>query len=581
MTSSTGFKTQHWFLHLDKEDDAETTGLITHMSLGWQLLIASMVNILSLALPIMMLQVYDRIIPHQAFGTLALLIAGVLVALCFDAVLRTARAWLAGWTAARHEHQASCSAIDRFARSDLNAFERNSTGTHLQNMNALNRLREFYSGQALMALVDLPFAAMFLCLIAYLGGWLVAVPLGLLTVFLLSARYAGIKLKYALEMRSQNDDRKASFIVSVLMVMHTVKSLGVESAMMRRFESRQSASTVDSYHVAIASGFTTILSAVFGQLSLIMTVTVGVVLVMKGDLSVGGLSACTLLAGRTIQPIQRVLGAWLRLQDLSVSRAQAAELFNLPILPQKKYTPSTANGNIQLKNISFKYDLEQSDILNNISLEIKPGEVIAISGEKGSGKSTLLQLIAGGIMPDAGYVLVDGMNPVQHSMSDLVHHLGYLPQQATIFRGTILENLTGFNPDDRTISKAKEAAQLMGLDHVINLLPHGYETQLTDSQSDPVPPGVKQRIALTRVLMHRPSILLFDDADRALDKEGYNRLFQLMGRLKGNCTLVMVSHDQNLLSFADRFYELKNGTLKLTSHTSSQNISFFKQSFLG
>jgi ATP-binding cassette subfamily C protein LapB len=552
------------------------------LSLGWQMVIACMVNILSLALPIMMLQVYDRIIPHKAYGTLTLLITGVIAALVCDATLRVMRSWLAGWTAAKHEHAASCAAVDRFARSDLTHFEQSSTGTHLQNMNALSKLREFYSGQALMALVDLPFALLFLGLIAYLGGWLVVVPAALLVTFVTIAAFAGNSLKTALERRTQDDDRKASFIVSVLMGMHTVKSLAMESLMMRRFEKQQASVTNTSYAVATASGNTTLLSAAFGQLTLILTASAGVYLVIQGGLSVGGLSACTLLAGRTIQPVQRVLSAWLRLQDLAVSREQAAELFDLRVQSRETKLDESAtmvvDGKVSIQNVSFRYDDHAAETLHDISLEVAPGEAIAISGEKGSGKSTLMQLIAGILTPETGRITVDGLQPAMHGMSDMIHHIGYLPQQGTIFHATILENLVGFDADDITTARAKDAARLMGLDTIVNLLPRGYETMLTDSQSDPIPPGVKQRIALTRVLLHNPGIILFDDADRALDKEGYNKLFQLMGRFKGSCTLIMVSHDQNLLSFADRFYELKNGRLQLGGNNSTQNLSFLAQS---
>ena len=552
------------------------------LSLGWQMTIAAMVNLLSLALPIMMLQVYDRIIPHKAYGTLTLLITGVMAALACDAGLRIARSWLAGWTAARHEHAANCAAVDRFARCDLADFDRSSTGAHLQNMGALGKLREFYSGQALMALVDLPFAILFLGLIAYLGGWLAVVPTALLAIFVATAVMAGNKLKDALERRVLEDDRKASFIVSVLMGMHTVKSLAMESLVMRRFETQQSNATINSYRVALSSGNTTLLSAAFGQLALILTASVGVFLVMQGTLSVGGLSACTLLAGRTIQPVQRVLSAWLRLQDLAVSREQAAALFELRVQSRENLDETKAvitDGKISLENVSFSYD-EQKPIFKDITLEIASGEVIAISGEKGSGKSTLMQLIAGTLSPDSGKVTVDGLQPSLYGMGNMGNHLGYMPQQATIFHGTILENLTGFDADDTTIARARDAAKLMALDSVVNLLPRGYETILTDSQSDPVPPGVKQRIALTRALLNNPGILLFDDADRALDKEGYNKLFQLMGRLKGNCTLVIVSHDQNLLSFADRSYELQNGRLYTVSNNNSQRLSFLAQTLL-
>jgi ATP-binding cassette, subfamily C, bacterial LapB len=551
------------------------------LALGWQFAIACMINILSLSLPIMMLQVYDRIIPHQAYGTLTMLLIGVLTALTLDAVLRIGRAYLAGWKAASQEHSAGCAAIDRFAQVDLTVFEQHSTGTHLQNMNALSRLREFYSGQALMALVDLPFVVLFFCLIGYLGGYLLLVPLCLLAAFVMTAYYAGDQLKETLELRRQEDDKKSSFIVSILVAMHTVKSLAMESLMMRRFEQFQSSSTQTSYQVAMATGNTTILSAAFGQLSLILTASFGILFVLNGSLSVGGLSACTLLAGRTIQPIQRVLGAWLRLQDLSVSRKQAAALFQLPVQLRTPNPVPHVQGNVSLQNISFAYDADFPDVLNDISLDIQSGEVVAISGEKGGGKSTLLQLIAGTLTPTLGRVTLDEITPSHYGMADLVNVVGYLPQHGTIFRGTLMENIAGFDADHLRMAQAKDAAAILGLDEIVNILPRGYETQLTDSQSDPVPPGVKQRIALTRILMHQPSVLLFDDADRALDKEGYNMLFQLMGRLKGKTTLVMVSHDMNLLSFADRFYRLDNGILTLDTPNKAQSLSFLTHSLRG
>lgn len=538
----------------------------------WQVGIALMLNILSLALPIMMLQVYDRIIPHQAFGTLSMLIIGVLIALTLDAALRLIRAYLIGWTAASKEHAAAKTAFTRITRSELPVFEASSTGAHMQRFNALSRLREFSSGQALTALVDLPFAAVYLLLIAYIGGILVLVPAALLGLFFLFSHHAGDWLKAALEGRAQSDDRKASYVISVLTGIHTAKALSMESMLLRGFEERQQETTESSYRVAFASGFASTLSAAFGQLSLIATAAAGCLLVINGQLTVGGLSACTLLAGRALQPVQRVLGTWLRLQDFAVAKGHAEALLSVPVQRRAATSLPRAEGHLLLENVSFGY-ADGEPLLSHISLEAFPGDVIAIGGEKGSGKSTLLQLIAGLLTPNEGTASVDRIITCEHSMTELRGHVGYLPQQGAIFKGTILENITGFNASEEDIFAAKEAGKLLGLDAVVDLLPKGYATVLSDSNADPVPPGVKQRIALTRILKNQPRLLLFDDADRALDKEGYNRLFRLMGSLKGQCTLIMVSHDQNLLSFADRFYTLEGGMLRNTESTGAQHLS--------
>lgn len=562
---------------LDNTKNANLPPMDTGYNFAWQMGIALMVNILSLALPIMMLQIYDRIIPHQSYSTLIMLVLGVVIALTMDAGLRLMRAYLAGYVAAAHEHEAASEAVTRLMRSDLVAYAQSSTGTHLQNLNALSRLREFYSGQALMALVDLPFVVLFLALIAYLGGWLVLVPLVLLVTFVMAAVMSGNTLKNALERRAFDEDRKSSFIVSVLTGIHTVKALAMESFLLRKFIERQKDVTKDSYDVAMASGVSTILSAAFGQLSLILTATFGCLFVLNDSLSLGGLSACTLLAGRTIQPVQRVLGAWLRMQDLAISREQAEKLFTIPVHLRMRNVVFEAEGRVSLQNLSFGYNSALPPLLDDISLEIEPGEVVAINGDKGSGKSTLLQLIAGVLAPLQGCVFLNGINPAHYSMSDLEAHVGYLPQHGMIFKGTLLENITGFRDEPEIIAAAKDAAKLLGLDQVVHGLPRGYQTVLNDSPADPVPPGIKQRIALTRILARKPSIVLFDDADRALDKDGYNLLFGLMGGMRGKCTMIIVSHDQNLLSLTDRFYYLRDGHLVPQPPSHAQHLVFLTQ----
>ncbi|MES2905517.1 MAG: ABC transporter transmembrane domain-containing protein [Pseudomonadota bacterium] len=541
------------------------------LSPALQLGIALMLNILSMAVPILMLQVYDRIIPRQAYGTLFLLMSGVLVALVIDAFLRMARAYLMGWTAASHEHASHCAGLDRMTRASMPEYEASRVGTHLQRFNSFSKLREFSSGQMLTALVDLPFVGVFMLLIAYLGGILVLVPIILLGVFAIFSQAAGAWLKAAIEARGRADDRKASFVISILNGIHTVKALGMESLLLRLFEGKQNFITRGSYQVAQSSGFASTLSSAFSQLSLILTVTVGSLLVLNGSLSVGGLSACTLLAGRALQPVQRVLGTWLRMQDFQVAGEHAEDLLTMPAQDRSEHPLPQPEGRVSARHAGFAYKYGLS-FLQDVTFEVAQGEVIAISGDKGSGKSTLLQMMAGLLAPGQGILRVDGFDPSLYSMSDLKKHIGYLPQQSTIFKGTILENITGFANDEKSIEEAKAAGRDLGLDQIVDLLPAGYETMLADNAADPVPPGVKQRIALARVFRHKPAILLFDDADRALDKEGYNRLFKIIGRMKGRTTLIMVSHDQNLMSFADRFYHIHEGRLSETETGEVQKL---------
>lgn len=527
----------------------------------WPLAIAFLSNLLSLALPLMILQVYDRIIPNQSFGTLSMLIIGVMIALMFDVSLRIVRAYMMGWASASYEHASSRAAIERAFNSKITEFERIGTGTHMQNISSISKMREFYSGQAVTALIDTPFVVLFLAIIAYLGGILVFVPVTILLAFVIFSHYAGRKLKDTIETRSNLDDKKSSYSISVLSGMHTAKSLAMESMLLRKFGRYQSENTKASYNVSQASSTAVTIGAVFGQISIILTATAGSFLVIDNKLSVGGLSACILLAGRALQPIQRALGTWMRMQEFTVSHKKAKSILQLPVHDISDKKAPKAKGNILLHNVSFSYKDDNKMVLNNININIEAGEIIAITGRKGSGKSTLLQIICGMIIPDKGRVRLDSIDPCRHSMSSLRKTIGYLPKQGAIFNGTILENMTGFRNEPHIIRKAKETGANLGIDSVINSLPKGYDTPLNDSPSDPIPPGIKQRISLVKVLLNDPAILIFDNADRSLDKTGYNLLFSLIGKLRGKCTIIISSYDNNLTSLADRKLLLLGGTI--------------------
>jgi len=529
----------------------------------WILITSSLViNILSLALPIMLLQIYDRIIPNSSYGTLSMLIAGVGIALILEGILRILRSYITGWAASYYEHIATCQALKHLTGGNLGAIEKEGTATHLQRFAALLKLREFYSGQMLLTVVDLPFAAVYLALVIYLGKWLALVPALLVVAFILFAFHIGNRFRDALDKRSDADDNKLNFLYEALSGIHGVKSLALEGQMLRRFEHYQKDCTDNNYNVSLEAAHANILGDIFMQLATTLTVVCGSILVISGVLSVGGLAACTLLAGRVIQPVQKALGSWTRFQEFKVAKKLAGEIFEIPKI---HYLPFSGllepRGAIELENVSFAYGAELEPILENINLQVKPGETIAIMGEKGVGKTTLLNLLLGTLKSTSGTLMLDGFDPAVYDNYHLRGHIGYLPQKGTFFRGTVIDNLTNFRKEQNIMDSAMQVARELGFINIINSLPGGFATYLSDGPADPVAPGVKQRICIGRALVDRPKIILFDDADRALDKEGYNRIFKFIGRLKGECTIIMASEDKNLLSFADRFLVLDKAGL--------------------
>ncbi|MQX38265.1 peptidase domain-containing ABC transporter [Roseospira navarrensis] len=523
-------------------------------------LLSFIMNLLSLALPLVLLQVYDRILPNAALSTFALLVLGIGVAVVLESLLRVGRSYITGWVGARFEHNAGVAALQHLLDAPLQAFERVGSGMHLERLNALGTVKEFYAGQALLSVLDLPFVVVFLGIIWLLGGWLVLVPLTLLLLFSLAALVVGRRLRGALHDRMRVDDRRGNFIIEVLRGAHTLKSMAMESQMMRRYERLQESSGAANQAVTRASASALGLGAFFSQATMVATVGAGSAIAVAGDLSIGALAACTLLSGRALQPIQRALGVWTRFQTIQIARDRLSAVFAMeaeaaPGLPG----PDRVDGALTLEGVAYRFADDAPPLLHDVSLSAAPGECIGISGDNGSGKTTLLALMSGALKPSEGEIRLDGAPLSAWDPRALKRHVAYLPQQGELFRGTILENITMFNP--ALAEAAVIQAEALGLGPIIAALPLGYDTVVGDSAGEVMPRGIRQRIAVARALLPNPRVVLFDEANTAVDGPGDAAIKACLDRLKGSHTLILVTHRPSLLRMADRVFDLTDGTL--------------------
>lgn len=518
------------------------------------------INLLALAMPIMMLQAYDRILPNHGVGTLTLLVLVVFTAVALEMLLRIARSYLTSWSGAVFEHTTSCRAMQQILSAVTEHFEQQGSGAYLQKMAAISRLRGFYSGQALLTIVDLPFIFIFLYLIWFIAGDLVYVPLGLFVLFCLLAWTVGYRLRKEVEEQDFSGKIRYNFVIETLSNIHTLKGVGLEKFFLRRNDRLQSRISQAHYQVALTNTIAMNCGALFAQIMTVAVVSIGAVKVINGEMGTGGLAACVLLSGRVMQPVQRALSLWTRFQSFFVDKKELNDIFNLPTI---EYSHSKEmkqlEGHVVFDNVSFSYMGADKKLFDSISLELKAGDSISISGAAGGGKTTFMQLITGIIAPVEGTITVDGKEPHRVLPSLLNSHVGYLPEEGTIFHGTIRENLTFFGTTRE--EDAMIAARFLKIDEAVAILPEGFDTLLTDNVTDPIPPGLKQRIAIARVLANKPRVILFDNADRSLDKGGYNLIFTLLGRLKRRTVLVIISDDRNILRLADKEFFLSNGRL--------------------
>lgn len=535
------------------------------------------INILSLALPVMTLQVYDRILPNPGSGTLPILIVGVVVALLLEGCLRIARAYSLGWSGAAYEHRLSCITINHILNADLSQMGRYGIGEHLHKIGAIAKIKDFYNGYALITVAELIFVPIFFGLILYIAGPLAIVPTMILMGFTIFSLWDGQKLRKALRDRDITDDYRYNFLIETLDGIHSVKAFGAENRFQRRYEALEERSTEANMAVTQRTASLFNMGNTVSHIMVAAIITVGAVFVLYGQLTTGALIATLLLSGRMMQPIQRALALWARYQEYVLGREKIESILATPLhvptnLARQTDQTQLREGILTMENVSFRFQENESWVLRDVNLSVGKGEAVHITGTHGAGKTVLLNLIAGIYPITKGEILIDGENVLTYPSEKLVRHVGYIRTDSLIFRGSIRDNITCFGLHAE--QDVREIAHLLKVDRDVARLPSGFDTVLTGDGTDSIPPGLKQRITMVRVLAAKPRLILFDNADRSLDREGYSLIHSLFARLKGKATLIMVSDDQNMQALADRAVHLENGSLTpLASPTDSNRLT--------
>lgn len=529
---------------------------------GRDLLVSSaLISILSLALPLTLMQVFDRILVNQATDTLAWLIFGCLTALLLEAGLRLARSATSGSMAARFEHLAGCQAIGRILGSRLEQFERDNLGTHLDRLTAVGTLRGFYSGQVFQVVFDLPFALLLLFVTWFLGGIMVLIPVVTVAAFGAVVFYCNTRFQAARHQQIGSNDHRASFVIEVLSRVHTVKAVSMEEQLLRRHERLHAEGAAADMQVGHWTSLPTNLGSFFSQVAVFGIIGFGASRVSDGSMTLGTLTACSMLSARVMQPIQSLTGFLLRLSEARIARRRFEEIMALEpeVAEGLEPLPEDIAGGIELQNVSFSYGPGLPPVISGASLKVPPRAMVAIESAPSAGSTSLLYLMMGTLAPQEGVVLIDGYNLARWDHTSLRGRLEYLPQAATLFKGTLIENITMFDP--RRYEAALDAAALVGLDVLVSALPMGYETPVNAQSNHLLPSGLIQRVGIARALVVRPRVLLLDKTDAAMDWDSQRVYRWLLEQLRGRCTIVVVTSQSSVLAMADEVYSLAGGRL--------------------
>ncbi|WP_194714383.1 type I secretion system permease/ATPase [Noviherbaspirillum soli] len=509
-------------------------------------------NLLLLAPALFMLQVFDRVLTSQSRETLLVLLLGMAVALGLSLLLDYLRSRLQGVAGNMVAEQLSpVVARVMLARSAGNAGQGSAEG-----LRDVATLRNLLSAQGLLALFDTPWAVVYIAVIwlahPVLGMAALAAAALMLALAVLNDRIT----RKNIEALQQEAARSTRYLESSMQNAEVVQSLGMGGALIAKWRALNARVTELQRPTARRSVAMAALTRATRQMVQILMQSLGAYLVITGDGTPGIMVATTILLGKALSPVEQIVGSWRVLAEGRLAFARTSALLEaVDSQPQRMKLPAPS-GRLQASALVFRPPRSERLILAGVSLSLEPGEAMAIVGPSGAGKSTLVRLLTGLWQPAAGVVRLDGVDLAQWDREELGPWLGYVPQDVELFAGTVAENIARLGvPDPAAVVRA---AQRAGIHDMVLALPDGYDTVI-GSAGVMLSPGQRQRIALARALYGDPKLLILDEPNSNLDGAGELALGEALKALKGEVTVVVVTHRSTLVQHMDKMLVLEAG----------------------
>ena len=518
-----------------------------------------LINVLMLAASFYSMQVYDRVIPTRAYSTLWVLTVGVMLAMLFEFAARVARSKLMEYVVLRVDGELSRKIFARLLSVRMDQMPQ-SVGSLSAQLRGYEVVRAFVSSSTLYLLVDVPFGMVFIALIGAIGGvYMALVPLVFLLLSLLLGFYYRGRVENHSERATQAGNAKMGLLVEVIEGAETIKSGGGGWRMLSRWLSMSEEARTHELSIREMMEHSQFIMGAVNQFSYVLLIAVGAYLVSSNAFSMGALIACSILSGRAFGPSAMIPGQLVQWAHAKAALRGLERFWDYQqdaTQQERSLMPESIEGEFIAEDVSFTYP--GSPLALSVSrLVIKPGERVGVIGPIGAGKTTLLRLLSGMYKPQAGRILLDGMDIAHIHRPILVECLAYLQQEGRLFAGTLRENLLlGIvDPGDKII---RDTCVRTGLQQLIQAHPKGLNLEIAEGGSG-LSGGQRQLVNLTRLLLKRPSVWLLDEPTASMDEAlEHNSIKLLRETLTPGHTLVLVTHKARMLELVDRLVVVTN-----------------------
>lgn len=520
---------------------------------------ALLINLFALAFPLFSMNVYDRVVPNHAIETLWTLAIGVALVLCADLALRGLRGRFVDEASARIDVQLSATLMEHVLGMRL-AHRPASVGSFAANLRGFEQVRDVIASGTVLALVDLPFALLFIVVMVWISPWLALPPLAAGAFLLLMGAVVQHRLHGLARASHQANAVRNATLVESLAGIETIKSQAAEAVVQSRWELAHAQLARLNVQMRGLSAKALHTTAWATQLSSVAIVIVGVHLIGQRELSMGGLIACTMLAGRALAPAGQLVGLLMQYQGARTALEALDTVMEQPVerpAGQRFVERGTLRGAIEFRNVRFHYPHRQDAALDGVSFRIEPGEHVALIGRVGSGKSTVQKLMLGLYEPEEGAVLLDGIDIRQIDPADVRRNLACVSQDVTLFQGSLRENIA-FGLPHAEDGAVVAAAEIAGLSEFVDRHPRGFDMPVGE-RGEGLSGGQRQSVGLARALLHQAPVLLLDEPTSAMDFSTEAQVTRRVAEFARGRTVVLVTHRTSMLAMVSRVIVIDGG----------------------